>query len=178
MPHIQIANALPGITGLLAAFPETAKPLTELAEVLLRKDTPTLTKAERETVATYVSHLNGCQFCTESHAAVADRHWGKSDFSRTVSKDIEAAPLSDRLKALLRIAGKLQRNVQGVAKADVDAATKLGATEKDIHDTVLIAAAFCMFNRYVDGLGTFAPAQGDEFYQKGADRLANTGYLR
>ena len=86
-----------------------------------------------------------------------------------------AAPVSDKLKALLAIAGKVQQDGKLVTKADVDAARKQGATDFEIHDTVLIAAAFCMYNRYVDGLGTWQP-RNPEMYQQMGKHLAEEGY--
>lgn len=84
MAHIQVPNNAPGILGPMMAYPETAKPLNMLAEVLLTVDTPNFSKAERETVANYVSFLNECVFCSESHAAVADFHWKKDGLSKQV----------------------------------------------------------------------------------------------
>lgn len=178
MAHIKIASEAPGIIGPMKAYPETAKPLNELAELLLSRETPTFSMAERETVANYVSYLNNCQFCSESHAAVADYHWKKQGLSKQVWENFEKAPISDRLKMQLRIAAKVQKDARTVERADIDAAIKLGATEKDIHDTVLIAAAFCMFNRYVDGLNTFAPPRGDQSYQQIGKMLAEVGYIK
>ncbi len=175
MPHIKLPDGLPGITGPMKAFPETAKPLKMLAEALLQVETKTFSKAERETVANYVSYLNECQFCSESHAAVADFLWDKP-VSKKVWESVENAP-NARLKALLNIAAKVQKSGRQVDSTDISAAVKLGATERDIHDTVLIAAAFCMYNRYVDGLATFAPPRGDAGYKDIGKRLATTGYL-
>ena len=175
MAHINLPDGYPGITGPMKAFPETTRPLNLLAEALLQTETKTFSKAERETVANYVSYLNDCQFCSESHAAVADFLWDKQ-VSKKIWENIENAP-SSRLNALLRIAAKVQKSGKQVTKADVDIAMNLGATERDIHDTVLIAAAFCMYNRYVDGLATFAPPRNDPGYKEIGKRLATTGYL-
>lgn len=175
MAHIKLPDGYPGITGPMKAFPETAKPLNMLAEALLQKETKTFSMAERETVANYVSYLNDCQFCSESHAAVADFHWDKP-VSKKVWESIDNAP-SARLQALLKIAGKVQKAAKTVSKEDINAAIQLGATEVDVHDTVLIAAAFCMYNRYVDGLATFAPPRNDPGYKDIGSRLATTGYL-
>ena len=174
--HIQVPPGLPGIIGPMKAYPETAKPLNELAELLLVKDSPQFSKAERETVANYVSYLNQCVFCSESHAAVADVHWNKPGLSKQVWESPQQAPISERLRSLLRIAAKVQKAPGTVTKEDISIALKLGATEHDVHDTVLIAAAFCMYNRYVDGLGTFAPPRGDLAYQGIGKMLAETGY--
>lgn len=175
--HISLPPGVPGIIGPMMAYPETAAPLNALAELLLVSETPTFSKAERETVASYVSYLNRCVFCSESHAAVADYHWNQVGFSKNVWKDQAIAPISDRLKAQLEIARKVQEDARSVAKADIDKALKLGATERDIHDTVLIAAAFCMYNRYVDGLGTMRPPKDHKSYQEMGARLAQTGYI-
>lgn len=174
--HIDVADA-PGIIGPMKSYPETAKPLNELAEKLLARETPTLSKAERETIAAYVSYLNHCVFCSESHAAVADFHWKKTGFSKGVWENIDKAPVSDRLRAHLRIAAKVQKAAGTVTKEDIRQALLLGASEHDVHDSVLIAAAFCMFNRYVDGLGTFAPPRGDRSYQEMGQMLGENGYI-
>lgn len=176
MAHIKVPAGAPGIIGPMMAYPETAKPLNELAELLLVKESSTFSKAERETVANYVSYLNDCQFCSESHAGAADYHWKKPGFSKQVWENPDKAPISDRLKSLLKIAAKVQKSAKSVAKSDIESAMQLGATEADIHDTVLIAAAFCMFNRYVDGLGTFAPPRGDAAYAEMGKRLGEKGY--
>lgn len=176
MAHIKVPEGVPGIIGPMKAYPESAKPLNELAEYLLVNETKTFSKAERETIANYVSFLNNCQFCSESHAAVADYHWKKPGFSKQVWENLETAPMDERLRTLLKIAGKVQKDARSVTKSDIDAAIKLGATERDVHDTVLIAAAFCMYNRYVDGLGTFAPPRGDQGYQQIGKMLGENGY--
>lgn len=176
MAHITLPQNLPGIIGPMTAYKETAKPLNALAELLLSKETPNFSKAERETVASYVSFLNECIFCSESHGAVADYHWKKPGTAKNVWENLNTAPISDRLRALLHIAQKVQKSARSVNSDDIAAATKLGASEQDIHDTVLIAAAFCMYNRYVDGLNTFAPPRGDKSYQGMGEMLATKGY--
>ena len=176
MAHITVPAGLPGILGPMTAYKDTAKPLNELADLLLTRETETFSKAERETVANYVSYLNECVFCSESHAAVADYHWKKPGLSKQVWKNMNTAPISDRLRALLLIAAKVQKSARSVSSTDVALATQLGATERDIHDTVLIAAAFCMYNRYVDGLQTMAPPRGDQAYLEMGEMLGTKGY--
>lgn len=177
MPHINLPEGLPGITSAFAYRPETAKPMRELAEVLLRGPN-TLTSAERETIAAYVSSRNDCHFCHASHRAAAAHHHG-GDYATVdaVTRDYESAPVSEKLKALLRIAGLVQQGGLRVTSADVSAARAHGATDTEIHDTVLIAAAFCMYNRYVDGLATVTPV-GDEHYDPMGRRMAHEGYVR
>ncbi len=142
MAHIQVPEGVPGIRSLVMFRPETGKPLYELAQVLLRGESP-LTEAERELIAAYVSGRNNTEFCVRSHAAAARHLYGdEKDIVDVVLRDMEHAPISDKLKALLNIAGKVQILGKEVTQEDIDAARALGATDKDLHDTVLIAAAF------------------------------------
>jgi uncharacterized peroxidase-related enzyme len=177
MPHISLADDIPGILGPMLFRPETAKPLNELAEALLRGPS-SLSRAERELIATYVSSLNDCFYCQTAHAAIAAQHLdGDLDLTVEVRRDFTRAPISNKLKALLSIAGKVQKSGKEVTAEDVDSARRLGASDLEIHDTVLIAAAFCMYNRYVDGLGTWAPAD-PEVYKERAATVAKGGYNR
>jgi len=176
MAHIKLLNEeLPGIVGLLNFRPETAKPLLVLAETLLRGPS-SLTSGEREIIAASVSYWNQCHFCHTSHAAAAAAHL-KTGLS--LIDDIKAGlpetPVSEKLRALLHIAHQVQKNGKNVTDEDVAAAREFGATDSEIHDTVLIAAAFCMYNRYVDGLGTWAPA-ANEAYKEMGERMAHIGY--
>jgi len=177
MAHIQLPEGVPGIVGALAFRPETAKPLLELAEVLLRGPN-TLTPAERELIAAHVSHRNDCTFCQLSHSAAAAAHLdGNFDLVEQIKLHPEEAKISDKLKALLRIAGKVQQGGKLVSEADVARACEQGASNKEIHDTVLIAAAFCMYNRYVDGLATWQPREAEAYREMG-QQLAKEGYVR
>lgn len=177
MAHIQLPGGLPGIVGPLAFSPETAKPLLELAEVLLRAPN-TLTPAEREMIAAHVSYLNECDFCQLSHSAAAAAHLnGNYDLVEQIKVNPERAAVSDKLKALLQIAGKVQQGGKQVTAADIARARERGAADKEIHDTVLIAAAFCMYNRYVDGLGTWQPREREAYREMG-EQLAHQGYTR
>jgi uncharacterized peroxidase-related enzyme len=177
MPHISLPEGLPGITSGFAFRPETAKPMRELAEVLLR-GTNTLTSGEREMIATFVSHRNDCHFCKASHRAAAAHHLeGNYNLVDAVTHDFQAAPVSPKLKALLAIAAKVQESGRQVNATDVERARAAGASDTEIHDAVLIAAAFCMFNRYVDGLATFTP-RDEEAYDQMGRRMAKEGYVR
>ena len=175
MPHISLPEGLPGIRGPMAFRPETAKPLNELVEVLLRGP-HTLSPGERELIATFVSSQNDCRYCQTIHGAIAAHHLdGNEDLVVQVKADSQHAAISDKLKALLVIAGKTADGGKRVTAEDVGRARQHGATDLEIHDTVLIAAAFCMFNRYVDGLATWAP-DDPEFYRARAALVAEHGY--
>ena len=176
MPHIALNSAEPGIRGLLCYRPQTARPLSELCEVLLRGPS-TLTRGERELIAAYVSALNDCRYCASSHSACAA---AQLPAGMTVVEQVRAdpgsAPVSAKLKALLAIAAAVARSGRAVTAGQVAQAREAGATDVEIHDTVLIAATFCMFNRYVDGLATIAP-EDPALYAAGAQRLITDGYL-
>jgi uncharacterized peroxidase-related enzyme len=176
MPHISLPEGLPGILGPMAFRPETAKPLNQLADILLRGPS-TLSPGERELIATYVSARNDCFFCQTIHGAVAAHHLGGNEqLVRDVKMAAAGAAISEKLKALLAIAGKVQTGGKSVLPEDVERARQQGATDLEIHDTVLIAAAFCMYNRYVDGLATWAPEDAERYREQGA-RLAREGYV-
>ncbi|TQS43038.1 carboxymuconolactone decarboxylase family protein [Cryptosporangium phraense] len=158
MPHIDLPP-LPGIAGLLAGYPDTGDLLGRLGEALLRGPSP-LTPAQRETIAAAVSRGNECTYCAETHGAVARELGG------------DAAGM----EALLAIAEKVRVDGRSVTAEDVARAREAGADDRTIHDTVLIAAAFSMFNRYVDGLATTLPAESAQYAER-ARTLATRGYL-
>ena len=175
MPHIKVPEGLPGIRGLMAFRPEAAKPLNELVDVMLR-GTSTLTLGERELIATYVSALNDCFYCQTTHGAVAAAHYsGDEALVVQVKRDFANAAISDKLKALLVVAGEVQQSGRNVKAESIEKARKQGATDVELHDTVLIAAAFCMYNRYVDGLATWAPNDPELYRSRGA-KIARDGY--
>ena len=160
---------------LLAFSPDIAAPLGELANILLRSNEG-LSMAERELIGTYVSYLNDCFYCQHSHGAIAVCYLnGDTGLVDQVLSDYTKAPISDKLKALLAIAGNVQKGGKMVTTEQVEIAKTLGATDKDIHDTVLIAAAFCLFNRYVDGLATYTPTDLSS-YPLRAKQVAEGGY--
>lgn len=165
----------PGIIALLYYKKSSGKALSNLAHTLLHGPS-SLTSGERELIASHVSYLNNCEFCHLSHSAAANEHLGDSGKAvQCVIDDIDTAPISGKMKTLLRIAGKVQESGRAVTPDLIEAARKQGATDEEIHDTVLIASAFCMYNRYVDGLNTTLPESIDEYKEMGV-RLKTKGY--
>ncbi len=176
MAYINVAEGIPGIRSLVMFRPETGRYLYELAQVLLRGDSP-LSEAERELIAAYVSHLNECRFCMNSHAAAARCLFGTdANVVDQVLNDMQQAGVSAKLKSLLHIAGKVQQLGKEVKVEDVAAARALGAVDREVHDTILIASTFCMFNRYVDGLGSLTPTDPKAYMEMGV-RMAENGYI-
>jgi uncharacterized peroxidase-related enzyme len=179
MAHIELGideTLAPGIRGLFAFRPETAVPLNALAEVLLRSP-GTLSPGQRELIAAYVSGLNECRFCCASHSAFAAAQLDDGlTLVEQVRRDLDSAAISAKLRALLRVAAAVQESGRKVTPELIDAARDAGATDAEIHDAVLIAAAFCMYNRYVDGLGTFAVTDDPAAYADDAKRIVSQGY--
>jgi len=176
MPHIALNSGEPGIRGLLRYRSETGRILSELAEVLLRGPS-TLSRGERELIAAYVSALNDCRYCSSSHSACAAAQLpGGMALVEQVRADPGSAPVSAKIKALLRIASAVRDSGHAVTAGHVVKARAVGATDREIHDAVLIAATFCMLNRYVDGLATTAP-EDPATYTAGAQRLVMHGYV-
>ncbi len=175
MAHIKVPEGVSGIRSLVMFRPETGKHLYELAQILLRNESP-LTPAERELIATHVSNRNECIFCASSHAAAARELYGdKREVVDCVIQDVTTAPLTPKMNSLLAIAGKVQINGREVKPEDIAEARKHGAVDRDIHDTVLIAATFSMFNRYVDGLATLTPTD-PKAYEEMGKRMSTMGY--
>ena len=177
MPHISLPPNKPGMVALSAYRPDVYSRLASLADLLLHQQHPssTLSLGDRELIASYVSSLNRCGFCDLSHGAVAAAHLQNPKLVEDVKCDFEGSEASPKMKALLRIAGMVQESGREVSGQAVESAKKEGASEMDVHDTVLIAAAFCMFNRYVDGLATEMPGDLGAFLKRGA-LIAKKGY--
>ncbi|MEU0743849.1 carboxymuconolactone decarboxylase family protein [Streptomyces sp. NPDC006134] len=176
MPHIEITNDLPGISGLFAQRPDTAVVLSQLAETLLRSGSSPLGRGERELIAAYVSHLNRTAFCAASHSAFAAAQLdGGADLVAAVLADVDTAPVGPLMRALLKVAAEVQQKAAPVPDEVIAAARAEGATDAHIHDTVLIAAAFALFNRYVNGLATDLPSD-PSFYDVAAGLIVRHGY--
>ena len=176
MPYIKLAVHLPGITGLLEYRQDSAAPIRALTQELLRGPS-TLTEGERELIATIVSYRNSCRFCTAAHTAAANVLLEEDKTSAHVKQDLASAPVSDKMKALLAIASLVQESGRSVTPESIQKAKDAGATDIEIHDTVLISALFCLYNRYVDGLATVTPAD-PAFYDGLGKRLKENGYNR
>ena len=176
MPYITLEDHLPGITGLLEYSKDTAQPIRELTQFLLRGPS-SLTEVERELIATIVSFENQCTFCTTAHAAAANLLAGECQTSEGVRENIETSAVSEKMKALLTIASLTRQSGKSVTVDVIDRAKAAGASDIEIHDTVLISALFCLYNRYVDGLGTALPTE-PVYYDVLAGRLVDHGYSR
>ncbi|WP_460941246.1 carboxymuconolactone decarboxylase family protein [Spirosoma humi] len=176
MPHIPLPNHLPGITGLLEYRLDTAMPIRELTQLLLRGES-TLTQGERELIAALVSSRNRTNFCNAAHTKAADLLLGEDKTASAVKADIETAPVSEKMKALLQIAALTQQSGRAVSSEAIARAQAAGATDREIHDTVLITGLFCLYNKYVDGLATVTPTD-PAYYDTLGDRIVNRGYNR
>ena len=176
MPHIDLPEGVPGIRSAMQYRPETAVHLNALAEQLLRAEN-TLSPGDRELIAAFVSNRNRTVFCEHSHSAFAAVQLdGGIDLVEEVKRDPDGAPIDPKLRALLRIAGKVAVDGKSVTSSDIEAARAEGALDLEIHDTVLIAAAFCMYNRYVDGLDTWQPTD-PRLYHERAHLIVEHGYV-
>ena len=176
MPYIPLEPHLPGITGLLEYRKDTGRPIRELTQILMRGPS-SLSEGERELIATVVSSGNECTYCSTAHTATANLLLNEYRTAHEVKANIETAPVSDKMKALLTIASLVRESGKSVTPEVIQKAREAGATDMEIHDTVLIAALFCLYNRYVDGLATEVPTDPD-YYQVLAERLKNHGYHR
>lgn len=180
-----IVGGLPDAPGIVAAMrlsPGLAVHLRGLADELLVKDVPgaTLTRAERELLATAVSAANDCFYCMDSHGAFASellRRGNADGVDRLVDglKSGKSDGVSPKMIALLAIARRVQQNARGLTRDEVSRAVGAGATDADTQLAVLIASAFCMYNRMVDGLRARTPPSADA-YRARAVEIADHGY--
>jgi len=171
----ELGREFPGIVGPMTFRPETAAPINQLVNILLRGES-TLTRGERELIATHVSRRNDCFFCQTIHGAVSAAQLEDGEaLVEKIKTDWLNADVSPKLKTLLNIAAKVQRDGKSVSTEDIADARQEGATDREIHDTVLIAAVFSMCNRYVDGLGTWAPPDPG-IYRARAAEIVEHGY--
>lgn len=175
MPYIPLKDSLPGITGLLDYRLDTALPIRQLTHILLRGES-TLTEGERELIAAVVSHGNECRFCTAAHTAAANAYLPDPSIAEQVKANIATAPVSEKMKTLLIIGQAVGKSGRLVTPLMIEAARKQGATDREIHDTVLIAALFSLYNRYVDGLASVTPEE-PAFYDRLGGILRDKGYL-
>jgi uncharacterized peroxidase-related enzyme len=174
VPHITVPEELPGILGLLAFKLDTAATVSAFTQQLLRGPS-SLSPGEREPIASVVSRRNECRFCAQAHTAAAEQVIGDRALVDAVLRDPASAPVGEKMRALLAIAAKVQRSGLDVRDDDIAAARAAGASDEDLHDTVLVAAAFCMFNRYVDGLAATTPTD-PAVYDLIGQELATNGY--
>jgi uncharacterized peroxidase-related enzyme len=175
-PYIELPNT-PGITALLAYNPTTGMQISMMAETLLRDpDSSTLPVGIRELIFAYTSGANHCMFCMRSHMAFASEHIG-ADNVRDIMNHSTYTGVPKKVESLLNLARIVARGGHHVSDDDIVECRNAGCTDKEIHDAVQIAAFACMCNRYVDGLGTIAPPEGDEYYQIAARMIKEKGYM-
>lgn len=172
---LTLAAGLPGIVALFAFSPETAKPMNELAERLLRDEHPTLSRGERELIASGVSYANNTEFCQRSHAAFAKFNFEKEGHEAwTLETDHKEG---SKQEVIINLAlHTAQNNAEAVKHFALEGLEKNLVTEQEVHDVVLIASAFCMYNRYVSCLDAPVP-QEDAAYEAMAERIYNEGYI-
>jgi uncharacterized peroxidase-related enzyme len=180
-----IVGSLPDVPGILAAIrltPGLGVHLRGLADELLVNDFPgaTLVRAEREMLATAVSAGNDCFYCMDSHGAFATALLEKTgDHDRLALideiKSGSSSGLDPKMQALLHISRTVRREPRDLTSADVDAALGAGATDADVQLAVLIAAAFSMYNRMVEGFRA-RTAPTPEAYRSRAAEIADFGY--
>jgi uncharacterized peroxidase-related enzyme len=180
-----IVGGLPEVPGILAAIrltPGLGVHLRGLADELLVNDFPgaTLVRAEREMLATAVSAANDCFYCMDSHGAFANallERDGATDLAPLVDvvKVGSSEGFDDKMRALLHIARTVRREPRELSAADVATAHAAGASDADVQLAVLIAAAFSMYNRMVEGFRARTMPSADA-YRARAGEIAAHGY--
>jgi uncharacterized peroxidase-related enzyme len=180
-----IVGGLPDVPGILAAIrltPGLGIHLRGLADELLVNDFPgaTIERHEREMLATATSAANDCFYCMDSHGAFATaliERSGSLDLVPLIDeiKRGSSAGLDPKMQALVHISRTVRRQPLDLTAADVDAAQAAGASDADVQLAILIAAAFSMYNRMVDGFRAKTPPTA-EAYRSRAGEIAEHGY--
>lgn len=175
MAFITLDNTLQGMRQLLAYKPIIAGPMLALMEGVMRSNDG-LSLGERELIASYISYLNDCRHCQIIHGEIAQCLLNDDDFIMdTLRSNFKELKLNPRINAILNIVKCIHLGGKHVGASQIDAAKKIGITEMEIHDTVLISSMFCMFNRYIDGLGLESTDTELSFKQR-AKQIAENGY--
>ena len=170
-------KSLPPEAGLLQifqAFPETARPLLEYHEVLLRGESP-FSAAERELIAAYVSGLNNCNYCRAVHSQTAVGLGIDADAISEILSGSGSEHVDQRMRPVLAFVRKLTLSPGAVAAVDVDPIFAAGWDDRALHDAVAICGLFNLMNRLVNGLGAEAP---EDYTKLAAQRLARGGYAQ
>ena len=180
-----IVGGLPDVPGIVVAMrltPGLGVHMRGLADELLVNDYPgaTISRAEREMLATAVSAQNDCFFCMDSHAAHATALLERADAVELVPlldeiKLGSSEGLGDKMAALLHIARTVGRAPRELTADDVAEAQAAGAVDADVQLAVLIAAGFSMYNRMVDGFRAWT-APSPDAYRARAGEIAEHGY--
>lgn len=168
-------SSLPEDARLLDVFrahPETARPLLDYHEALMRGESP-LSRAQRELIAAYVSGLNACGYCLGVHQTTAQAFGVGDGLLAALLTDLETADVDEPLRALLTYVGKLTMEPGRVTPADARRVLDAGWDERALHDAVSVCALFNFMNRFVNGLGVSA---GEDYFDLSGNRLADHGY--
>ena len=176
MAHVTLNSDLPGITGLLNTWPLPGEPIRDLTQYILRGEN-SLSEGERELIASMVCVGNSCQFCSNAHIAAAARYIGSKETVNAILQQPFGGEVDNRIAHLLEISGAVGISGSLVTESMIESAKQAGATDLEIHDTIMIAALFSFYNRYVDGLATDLP-ENESYYEMLADRLTTSGYVR
>ena len=181
-PIVGSLPAVPGIGVAMRLTPGLGVHLRGLADEVLVHDYPgaTLVRHERELLATAVSAANDCFYCMDSHGAFATallERTGATDLIPVVDDVKRGASdgLDPKMRALLHIARTVRHNALDLTAADVEAATAAGASDGDVQLAVLIASAFSMYNRLVDGFRAMTPPDPAAYRERAAE-IAENGY--
>ncbi len=161
------------IWNLFAFRPEVTAHLASFTEGVMRSPAP-ISAGLRELIAAYTSWTNECHFCWRSHAAVAAEMLGSEDLVHSVLVDLEASPLPEAEKALLRFARSMTKDLPQMTEQDIAELRICGWNDEAIYYTIMVVALFNFYNRWVTASGVHSVS--DEAHRLHGKRLALSGY--
>ncbi|HEY0449917.1 carboxymuconolactone decarboxylase family protein [Actinophytocola sp.] len=160
------------LMNVFTLYPETSRPLLDYHEVLMRGPAP-FSVAERELIAAYVSGVNSCGYCHGVHTVAAEVCGIERGAIPAALDDLDAAPVEDKLRPVLRYVGKLTRSPSSITRADAEEVLGAGWDERALHYAVMVCALFNFMNRMVEGHGISA---GPDYFAESGERLKKVGY--
>jgi uncharacterized peroxidase-related enzyme len=160
---------------LFAFRPSFTTHLARFTQGVLRQPA-SISPGLRELVAAYTSYQNECGFCTKAHAATAAELLGDEDLVWRALRDLEASPLEEKDKGLLRFVGKVTKNLPAIHGDDISALRSLGWDDEAIYYVVTTCALFNFYNRWITATGV--PEMSDQSHREQGKMLAARGYTR
>jgi len=174
MPHFEFLSENARVPELFAKVPRSGEPYIHMVQDAMRKEDCDLSLSQREVIATWVSALNGCQYCVTAHANVALELGADEDLIRDIRERREIGRADAAFRALLELARAATSAPENLSEDDIRAARDAGWSEQAILDAMVVVGAFNMINRLVLAAGL---ELDDERARPEARALARDGYL-
>jgi len=171
MSFLSYSRNFQGVGDIFMHDPARYLPFVQLLDNVMSAESE-LSKAQREMIALYVSRLNDCHYCVDSHSGVLAGLETDADLVHSLANR-STEHLDDRLRAVFTFAHKLALEPGSLSEADIDAVRSAGWSDQTIEDTMCVVATFAFLNRLVDGFGIVG---SDDHFQQVGGMVSQQGY--